>query len=90
MLAMMLMALHDEGKQDAADAEDREQGRAEDHRADIFCRRRFKNIRATTGAVTDVVAYQVRDHSRVAWVVFRDAGLRLCRPESAPTSAAFV
>ena len=51
--------------------------RAEDHRADVLGRGRLEQVRATAGAVADVVADQVGDHRRVARVVLGDARLDL-------------
>ena len=56
---------------------DGEDADAEDHRADVLGRGRFEEVRATTGAVADVVADEVRDDARVAGIVLGDALLDL-------------
>ena len=52
-------------------------GDAEDHGADVLGRGRFEEVRATAGAVADVVAHEVGDDGRVARVVLGDARLDL-------------
>src|SRR5205823_3653873 len=42
---------------------------AEDHGADVFGGHRLEEVRTTTGAVADVVAYKVRDHRGVSRVI---------------------
>ncbi len=56
---------------------DGEDGDAQDHRADILGRGRLEQVGATAGAVADVVADEVRDHTGVAGVVLGDALLDL-------------
>ena len=50
---------------------------AQDHRADVLGGGRFEQVRATAGAVADVVADEVGDDARVARVVLGDALLDL-------------
>ena len=50
---------------------------AQDHRADVLGGGRFEQVRATAGAVADVVADEVGDDARVAGVVLGDALLDL-------------
>ena len=69
--------VHDQREEDALDAEDRIERGAQNHGADVFRRRGFKDVRAAAGAVAHIVAHQVRDHRRVPRIVFRDAGLHL-------------
>jgi len=66
--------MHNEREENSLDAEDRIQGRAENHGADVFRGGGLKDVRATTGAVAYVVPDQVSDDGRIAWVVFGDAG----------------
>ena len=58
-------------------AEDRIEGRAQNHGADIFRSRGFEDVRATAGAVAHVVTHQVGDDGGVPRIVFRDAGFHL-------------
>ena len=46
----------------------------EDHGTDVFCSGRLEDVRATAGAVADVVADEVSDDGGIARVVFGDAG----------------
>ena len=55
----------------------RERGDAEDHRADVLGGGGFEQVRASAGAVADVVADEVGDDGRVARIVLGDAGLDL-------------
>ncbi len=50
---------------------------AQDHRADILSRGGLEDVRATAGAVADVVAYEVGDDGGIARVILWDAGLDL-------------
>ena len=59
------------GDRDGVDAD------AQDHRADVLGGGRFEQVRATAGAVADVVADEVGDDARVAGVVLGDALLDL-------------
>ena len=71
-------ATHDEREEDPRDVvghrEDRD---AEDHRADVLGGGGLEQVRATTGAVADVVTDEVGDDGRVPRVVLRDARLDL-------------
>ncbi len=69
--------LDDQGKENALDAEDGKERRAQDHGADVLSRGGFEDVRATARAVANVVANEVGDHGRVAGIVFGDASLNL-------------
>src|SRR5260370_18710888 len=56
---------------------------AQDHSADVFGGGGLEEVRATTGAVTHVVAHEVGDNGGVARVIFRDAGLDFTHEVSA-------
>ena len=75
--------VHDQGKENALDAENRIEGRAQDHGADVFRGRGFEDVRATAGAVAHVVTDQVGDDGGIPRIVFRDAGLHLAHQVSA-------
>ena len=61
----------------------REQRDAENHRADVLGGGGLKDVRATAGAVADIVADQVGDDGGVARVVLRNARLDLADEVSA-------
>ena len=67
--------LNDQGKENALDPEDREEGGTQDHCADVFCGGGLEDVCATAGAVAYVVTDEVGDDGRVARVVLGDAGL---------------
>ena len=69
--------LDDQRKEDALDAEDGEEGRAQDHGADVLRRGGLEDVRATAGAIAHVVADQIGDDGGVAGIVFGDAGFDL-------------
>ena len=48
---------------------------AKNHRADIFRRRGFEQIRAAAGAIANVIADKIRDDRGVARIVFRNSRL---------------
>ena len=79
--------LHDQREENAFDAEDRIERRAENHGADVFRCGGFEDVRATAGAVAHVVAYQIGDHGRVARIVFRDSGFHFADQISAYVSS---
>ena len=49
----------------------------QDHRSDVLGGSRLEEVRATTRAVTDVVADEIGDDSGISWVVFRNSCLDL-------------
>src|SRR6185312_16262235 len=53
------------------------QRRTQNHRANILSRSRLKQVRATSRAVAHVIANQIGDHRRIAWIVFRNIRLNL-------------
>ena len=69
--------LHDQRKQNSLEPEDGIERRAQNHRPDIFRRRRFENVRPTARAIADIVADKVRNYRRVARIVFGNACLDL-------------
>jgi hypothetical protein len=69
--------VNDKREEDPLDAEDRIESGAQNHGADVFRRRGFKDVRAAAGAIAHIVAHQVRNHRGVPRIVFRDAGLHL-------------
>ena len=68
---------HNQRKQNPLHTEHRIQRRTQNHRAHIFRRGRFEDVRATSRAVAHVVSHQVGDHSRVPRIVLRNPGLDL-------------
>ena len=60
----------DEGKQNSLQPEERIQPDSKNHSTDIFRCGRFEQIRATTGAITDIVADEIGDNRRVTRIVF--------------------
>ncbi len=63
----------DEREEDAGQAEDREERRAQHHGAHVLGGGGLEEVRAAAGAVADVVADQVRDDGGVAGGVLGDA-----------------
>jgi hypothetical protein len=69
--------LNDQWEEDALDAEDGEERRAQDHGSDVFRGGGLEDVRATAGAVAHVVADEVSDNGGIARIVLRDAGFDL-------------
>ena len=67
--------LNDQREEDALDAEDGEERRAQDHGADVLSGGGLEDVRAAAGAIAHVVADQVGDDGGVAWIVLGNAGL---------------
>ena len=79
-------SVHDEGKQDAFDAEDGIKCGPENHGTDVFCGGGFEDVRSAAGTVAHVVAYQVCDDRGIAGIVFGNAGLDFAHQVSADVS----
>jgi hypothetical protein len=63
----------DEREQDAVDAERLVEQHTKDHGADVLGGGALEQVGAAAGAVADIVADEIRDHGRVARIVFRNA-----------------
>ena len=59
----------------------------QDHRSNILSSRRLEKISTTTSTVTHVITHQIGNDCRVAWIIFRDAGLNLANEISAYISS---
>ena len=68
---------HHQGEENALETEVGVQRDTEDHGADVLGSRGLEQVGTAAGAVADVVAHQVGDDRRVAWVVLRDTRLHL-------------